>query len=179
MYNVSVMKRQRPIKNCYRVIENKFLAGEYPWDLNNEFAVKKITPLLKAGVTCFIDLTHPDDGMKPYRHLVNRLSSHQTQIFRFPIIDYSVPESKGFTISILNQSDAVIYESAMAYLHYRGGIGRTWTIAGCWLSRHGYKGEDALRKLRHLWQECPKSAFRKSPESAEQEEYIINWDEDL
>ena len=53
------MKMLRPIKNCYWVQEKKFLAGEYPSELDEEYSIKKITSLLVAGVTCFIDLTHP------------------------------------------------------------------------------------------------------------------------
>ena len=63
------------------------------------------------------------------------------------------------------------------YIHCWGGIGRTGTIVGCWLSRHGYKGDNALSKLKELWQTCGKFYTSDSPETKEQENYIINWSE--
>ncbi len=48
-------------------------------------------------------------------------------------------------------------------------------IVGCWLARHGLKGRKALERLRELWQACPKSSHRDSPETREQIEYILDW----
>lgn len=171
------MKMLRPIKNCYWVQEKKFLAGEYPSELDEEYSIKKITSLLVAGVTCFIDLTHPEDNMVPYHQLVSQLSNQKIKSFRFPIHDYSIPDSENFTSEILDTIDSTIDGGGMIYLYCWGGIGRTGTIVGCWLSRHGYTGENALHQLNKLWQECPKSSYRNSPESKEQEQYIINWKE--
>ncbi|MBC2717784.1 MAG: hypothetical protein HF978_20975 [Desulfobacteraceae bacterium] len=168
---------RRPIKNCYWVVPKKFLAGEYPREYDEVSSIKKITPLLKAGITSFIDLTHPDDHMAPYRHFVNQLRRQPVKIRHYPIPDFSIPDSKNLTSEILNVIDLEIKENGMVYLHCWGGIGRTGTIVGCWLSRHGYNGKAALRRLHELWKKCPKSRYRNSPESIEQEQYIINWDE--
>jgi len=48
-------------------------------------------------------------------------------------------------------------------------------IVGCWLARHGLKGRKDLERLRELWQACPKSSHRDSPETREQIEYILDW----
>jgi protein tyrosine/serine phosphatase len=167
----------QPIKNCYWVVENKFLAGEYPWELDEAYSIKKISSLLKAGITCFIDLTHPEDNRKPYQQLVSQLSDYQVKTCRFPIHDYSIPDSDNLTSEILDLIDKTIKENGMVYLHCWGGIGRTGTVVGCWLSRHGYPGKNALQRLHTLWQQCPKSSYRNSPESKEQEQYIINWND--
>jgi hypothetical protein len=53
-------------------------------------------------------------------------------------------------------------------------VGRTGTVVGCWLARHGFEGKAALKELHRLWMQCAKSLKRRSPE---QEEYIINWQE--
>jgi protein-tyrosine phosphatase len=65
----------------------------------------------------------------------------------------------------------------MVYVHCWGGVGRTGVVIGCWLARNGSMGESALLRLRQLWQHCPKSRTRQSPETAEQEGYIIGWKE--
>jgi hypothetical protein len=170
---------KQPIKNCYWVIENKFLAGEYPRESDHTSSVKKISSLLKSGVTCFIDLPHPDDKMLPYRQLVEQLSNYPVDIHRYPIPDFSIPESKNLTRQILDQVDAVISKTGMVYVHCWGGIGRTGTIVGCWLARHGYPGEKALKRLHTLWTECPKSRYHNSPESKAQKQYVITWNENL
>jgi DNA-binding protein HU-beta len=47
-----------------------------------------------------------------------------------------------------------------------------------------FKGESSvsgftilLNHLHRLWQRCPKSRYRKSPETKEQERYILGWEE--
>jgi protein-tyrosine phosphatase len=63
------------------------------------------------------------------------------------------------------------------YVHCWGGVGRTGAIICCWLARHGYDGAAAVEKLRELWKACPKSRLRSSPETFEQERYILDWNE--
>ena len=100
-------------------------------------------------------------------------ASHQ----RFPIRDVSTPASIEQTSEILDTIDHHILHGEIVYLHCWGGVGRTGVIVGCWLSRHGFAGDAALGRLRVLWQECPKSTRRNSPETKEQEQYIVGWQE--
>ena len=163
---------QQPIENCYWVVPGKFLAGEYPRNKDEESSRVKIDSLISAGVTNFIDLTEEDENLLPYTGLLEK-ASHQ----RFPIRDVSVPSSTSTTVTILNTIDLHISQDRVVYLHCWGGIGRTGMIVGCWLARHGLDSESALLHLRELWQQCPKSSFRKSPETKEQERYILQWKE--
>lgn len=163
---------QQPIDNCYWVVPGKFLAGEYPRNKDEESSRIKVESLLSAGVTNFIDLTEEDENLLPYTGLLEK-ASHE----RFPIPDVSVPNSPSTTVTILDTIDGYIWKDRVVYLHCWGGIGRTGMIVGCWLARHGFGGGSALLRLRQLWQQCPKSSFRKSPETKEQERYILNWRE--
>jgi len=168
----------RPIEDCYWIIPGKFLAGEYPRvKRSKQKSEQKIKKLLSAGVTCFIDLTELEDKLEPYGHLVKQLSNETVQTIRFPVRDISVPYSNEQTIEILDTIDTIIAEQGCIYLHCWGGVGRTGIITGCWLARHGYKGEAALKKLYELWSQCPKSKRRISPETYEQEDYVRNWSE--
>ncbi len=162
----------KPIKKCYWVDPGKFLAGEYPGDKDDEAAREKVNVLIQAGVTAFIDLTEENEGLLPYSHLVGSVS-HQ----RFPVRDVSTPGSKAQTVAILDAIDHHIGDGGMVYLHCWGGVGRTGVIVGCWLARHGLKGNAALTKLHELWRQCPKSATRNSPETLAQEQYIVQWEE--
>lgn len=164
---------QQPIKNCYWVAQGKLLAGEYPRDKDEKSSIIKINALLKAGVSAFIDLTEKDEGLLPYSELLKDKVSHQ----RFPVRDVSIPISTKVTAAILDAIDFHIDQDRIVYVHCWGGVGRTGVIVGCWLARHGYKGQAALDRLHELWQQCPKSTSRKSPETSDQEQYILNWKE--
>jgi protein-tyrosine phosphatase len=168
----------RPIDDCYWIIPGIFLAGEYPRvKRSKQKSEKKIQDLLLAGVTCFIDLTEPRDDMEPYAQMVMQFSGAKVQTKRYPIRDISIPYSDEQTTQILDAIDAVIAAQGTVYLHCWGGVGRTGTIAGCWLARHGYPGDAALEKLHELWDHCPKSGHRESPETYAQEEYVRSWSE--
>ena len=163
---------KKPIDECYWVVPGKFLAGEFPGDFDEIFAGEKIRLLKKAGVTEFIDLTEEDEGPFPYLSELNDQSYR-----RFPIRDGSTPDSIKQTIQILNTIDRNISEGKIVYLHCWGGVGRTGLIVGCWLSRHGYRGREALDQLHELWQQRSKSAVRETPETEEQVKYILDWNE--
>jgi len=165
----------KPIKNSYYVIPDKFLAGEYPRDIDEESSIRKIKSLITAGVRTFIDLTTKNDKLKPYDYLLKPYSSLNIHYFNFPITDLSIPSSENQTIDILDTIEKYTGTGTIVYLHCWGGVGRTGVIVGCWLAEHGYPGEAAISRLRDLWKECAKSNGRKSPETKEQEEYIINW----
>ncbi|MFO7785236.1 MAG: protein-tyrosine phosphatase family protein [Thermodesulfobacteriota bacterium] len=162
-------------QNYYWVVENRFLAGEYPRNIDEKSSLDKIGSLIRAGVSAFVDLTGEDEGLKAYSHLLGKFEgvSHQ----RFPIRDMSVPAGKGITTAILDAVDDHILHKRIVYLHCWGGVGRTGMIVGCWLARHGRQGKEALERLRELWQECPKSSYRDSPETREQVQYILDWEE--
>lgn len=159
-----------PIENCYWVIPGRLLAGEYPRNRDDKSSKTKINALLQAGITVFIDLTEENEGLYPYVHWIGLAGHH-----RFPIKDRSVPDSPEVTEAILNAIDHYLNQGSMIYVHCWGGVGRTGTIIGCWLARHGAEGNAALERLHELWKQCPKSQFRQTPETAEQEQYILKW----
>lgn len=162
----------KPIKNCYWVVPGKLLAGEYPRNIDKESSQEKINSLLNSHIAIFIDLTDEDDGLKPYSDLL----SDSVSYYRFPIQDVSIPESTNATIAILDAIDHHIAKGQVVYVHCWGGVGRTGLIIGCWIARHGLGGKLALMRLRELWRRCPKSRFKKSPETSAQEQYILNWE---
>ena len=165
--------------NYYWVVKNKFLAGEYPRDIDEETSQDKIDALIGLGARAFIDLTHEADRMKPYTHFLDTHPSRGISYQRFPIRDLSVPESEIATKEILDTIDQHITNGRIVYVHCWGGVGRTGVIVGCWLARHGFPREAALSRLHELWRQNPKSAYRRSPETPSQERYIVEWKESL
>ncbi len=162
----------KPIENSYWVVEGRFLAGEYPRSKTGEGVSEKLDALVADGVTLFVDLTEEGELLSYADWL--ELSGH----VRFPIPDSGTPRSPEQTRDILDAIDNHLSKDGKVYLHCWGGIGRTGTIVGCWLSRkNGYDGEKALQELRELWRQNPKSGWRASPENPWQVEYIRSWRE--
>jgi len=147
----------QPIEHCYWVSPGKLLAGEYPGSKGEDSTKLRINALTGAGVSAGLLKKVP----------------HQ----RFPIRDVSIPDSSELMVAILDAIDYHLSQERVVYIHCWGGVGRTGVIVGCWLARHGFKGQAALDRLHELWSQCPKSVYRKSPETREQEEYILRWEE--
>ena len=165
---------RRPIKYCYWVEEGQFLAGEYPRNKEDDVASRaKLAALTEAGITTFIDLTQEGE-LSPYSQW---LDSDQTY-YRFPIWDVDIPDSRETTTAILDTIDTHIAKGDVVYLHCWGRVGRTGTVVGCWLTRYGYPGTEALERLAELWAECPKSVRTSSPETEAQCQYVQDWTEE-
>ena len=156
---------------CYWVVPGKLLAGEYPRNVDEGSSREKLAMLTDAGVSAFIDLTEADEGLEPYAHMLDG-PSHE----RFAIRDMSIPSSKELTTAALDAIDRYLAGGRTVYVHCWGGVGRTGTIIGCWLARHGEPGQAALDRLGELWLENPKSRLgQRSPERPEQERYVREW----
>jgi len=164
--------KKQPIPHCYWVSPGQLLAGEYPRDLDEQASLIKLNSLMQAGVSVFVDLTEEKDGLLPYENMIDG-----ARYLRFPIPDVSVPESSGLMKKILDAIDQHINKNKVVYVHCWGGIGRTGTVVGCWLARHGHEGQAAYDRLQELWRHNPKSAYRRSPETWEQKQYILDWRE--
>ena len=161
----------RPIDMCYWVVPGKLLAGEYPRNLDEPSSIEKLARLTDAGVSAFIDLTEAGGPLKPYAYLLNG-PSHE----RFGIKDQSVPVTDELTKQALDAIDRHLEAGETVYVHCWGGVGRTGTIIGCWLSRHHEPGQAALDKLKELWKKNPKRHRRpRSPENDLQDDYILTW----
>ena len=167
----------KPIENCYWVVPGKLLAGEYPINLDERSSRAKMNSLIDAGVSVFIDLTEENEPANgtPLRSYADLLGSGCHQ--RFPIRDGRLPESPDCAAKILDAIDKHLDEGRTVYVHCWGGIGRTGTIVGCWLARHGYPGQAALDRLTELWRSCPKSAWATTPEPGKQKNFVRNWSE--
>ena len=165
-----------PILNSYWIIPGRFLAGEYPRDHDHESSVAKLQALTTAGIRVFIDLTTSLDGLLPYRDILRQLDP-QAEHHAFQIPDMGTPLAEATTCDILDEIDSALARGKGVYLHCWGGVGRTGTLVGCWLARHGLDGDAALAKLGELWSRCPKSRVREAPETKQQRDYIVTWKE--
>jgi predicted protein tyrosine phosphatase len=167
----------RPISESYWVLPGRFLAGEYPGQISEEFTRKRIDALIEAGFDLFIDLTHPEENL-PYSRILQeeaKIYGVEADYCRFPIGDFGLPTPQQMN-SILDRIDESLRAGRKIYLHCWGGIGRTGTTVGCYLVRQGKTGEEALDQLSAWWRGVPKSRYHlHSPETLEQMAFIRTW----
>lgn len=164
-----------PIKHAYWVLHGRFLAGEYPRTLERDSSIAKLRALVDAGVMTFVDLTTEADGLAPYDEWLGEVSGGRAKRHAFPIPDVSIPDSDELTHAALDLIDRHLAKGSNVYVHCLGGVGRTGTIVGCWLARHGHHHDAALKRLAELWSSCPKSLQKASPETEAQRRYVRDW----
>ena len=174
--------QDRPTPNSYWVIPGCFAAGEYPGALEPREAERKLKTLLSAGIDHFIDLTEPGE-LATYAEIAEEKAhplgltiSHE----RHPIVDLSLPLTPGHMSGILDAIDAALDDGKTVYLHCWGGVGRTGTVVGCWLVRHGHTGPGALSQIAEWWKGMSKSKVEthpRSPETVWQRDYVRDWTE--
>lgn len=169
-----------PLPNSYWVRPGLFAAGEYPGALNPSQAAAKLKVLLHAGINHFIDLTGPGE-LCPYRNIADRKARPlgvRVGYERFPIADEGVPRSPEWMVLILDAIDAALNGGKTVYVHCWGGVGRTGTVVGCWLVRHGESGALALEQIAKWWRGVEKvGRIPTSPETPCQVEYVLSWAE--
>lgn len=173
-----------PYPNSYWVQPGRLLAGEYPGAFLPTAARRKLRLLLDAGVTFFLDLTHPADGLEPYADLLRvEAKAFSTPITyrRMAIPDRDIPTAAQM-VATLDVIDEALAAGQVVYIHCWGGIGRTGTVVGCHLARHcdkpDGKGDAALAQLAELWQTVEKrDRHPRSPETPAQVQMVRTWQE--
>lgn len=85
-------------------------------------------------------------------------AARDIELVRFPIRDVRVPKDRASVDELLALLDARIAAGKRVVIHCLGGRGRTGTIAGCYLVRHGVAPEEALAMLRRVRSpDCPET----------------------
>mgnify|MGYP001315129751 CR=1 FL=1 len=170
----------KPFERTYWVVPGKLLAGCYPGDLDDAAAAARLTGLLDAGIRCVIALTEAAEGghdgkpFAPYESALKALAQAQgvrVRLERHAIRDMSVPtpdEMRRTLDAIDNHMEA----GKPVYVHCWGGYGRTGTVVGCWLARHGMAaGRDVLERLQRL----RRGLRGESPQTDAQRIMVATW----
>jgi protein-tyrosine phosphatase len=170
-----------PTDRSYWVVPDLFAAGAYPGKRYRDEPNRKVEALVAAGITAFVNLTEDripgsqDRGLNEYDVDALRLGA-DVRIVRMPIVDISIPTIPEM-ISILDQIDELLAEEIGTYAHCRGGSGRTGTVVGCWLIRHGFDTpETVLATIKRLRRQNRRTGHRRSPDTDEQDRFVLSWD---
>jgi hypothetical protein len=175
----------RPIANAYVVPETKLVAGEYPglaWGTPAAMLDSRLEAFLEAGITAFVDLTHPDDPLDHYADRLAELAASRgmTVVHEYlSITDMGTCDVPHMT-AVLDTIDRHLADGRGVYVHCWGGIGRTGMTVGCWLVRHGLTGDDALDAVRRLFGTMSPQKIRRfgidgSPQTEAQRNMVRQW----
>ena len=163
-----------PFEGCWWVT-GSLLAGPtfFSGDLTSD--VRKLAVLEKAGISTIISLV----GLGDYYSDENEAEVLAWAIVpRFVWLGFGIPNGTApnkETMKIMLQwIDVGLRKNGKVFVHCHGGRGRSGTIVGCWLARHGIAlGEAVIDYITERRE--PFGLTLPCPETPEQREMVIHW----
>ena len=171
-----------PTGRSYWIVEGRFAAGAYPGKAGRrelERVPEVIVAVLAAGIDTFVNLTqdYPGGTDEHLNHYDDDIDGAAV-VKRFAIRDVSIP-GVDLMVEVLDFIDDCLEHGRNPYVHCWGGIGRTGTVVGCWLIRHGYTDSDGVfDELARIRIGDLEAGHRDSPQVSEQWEFVRSWRED-
>jgi ADP-ribosyl-[dinitrogen reductase] hydrolase len=167
-----------PPPGTYWVEPERLLAGAFPGHVDPAYAAARIEALVALGIDLFVDLTEIGE-LPPYEALLPAGAArggHPVRYLRFPIPDHGVPRDIRQMHEVLDELDKALATGRRVYLHCRAGIGRTGTVAGCFLARRLGSGPEALESLGRLWRLGGRDRdWPRTPETDAQIAFVRDW----
>ncbi len=170
----------KPFERSYWVVPGKLLAGCYPGDLDARGTAARLAGLLDAGIRCVIALTeaaegrHDGEPSAPYESALKALARERgvrVKVERHAIRDMGVPTPDEMRRT-LDAIDTHMQAGKPVYVHCWGGYGRTGTVVGCWLARHGVAtGREILERIQKL----RRGMHGESPQTDAQRVMVATW----
>lgn len=173
-----------PFPRTYWVLPGTLMAGLFPGDPLLENVRPRMQALFDCGVRHIVNLMEEDERdhvgrlFTPYLgdfQAIAEVHGEQVRFSRYPIPDGGLPD-RATMRAILDDIDASIALGKPVYVHCWGGKGRTGTVVGCYLARHGLASGNAIldhiAKLREGIH-----PYAESPENEAQRLFVLDWKE--
>jgi protein-tyrosine phosphatase len=173
---------QKPFGRSYWVVPADFLAGAYPGSRDIREAQEKVSRLIDCGIMRIINLmeehetNYGNERFVPYENILTDFSQKgvTVSVTRHPIRDLHVPSQEEM-IQILDCIDQSVEKGLPVYVHCWGGIGRTGTVVGCYLIRHGLATRTGVLDQIAFLRREELTSRRQSPETLEQRRMVQSW----
>jgi len=162
------------LSKCYWVAED-FLAGATFDGWSEAEAMLHLEELSRAGIKVIVSLAVWNEFILDLsqREWLQEEVERRFTHYVFPIGDGQVP-TRARTRDILDAIDMELSRHRRVYVHCCGGRGRTGTIVGCWLARHGCgNGQEVLDAITALRRAALLDG--SSPETEEQRFLVRSW----
>jgi hypothetical protein len=166
-----------PFPHVYWVGPWNLLVGGYPGN-----KIRMLSYFLMSRFSLIIDLVDygefDQSGIRLNRYYSELYKKAKAlgiriNISRKPIRHLDVP-SPQLMKAVLDRIDMALDRDRRVYIHSWNGRGRTGTVVGCWMVRHGMTGENALKEIKNLrWAELKDD--QPSPETEAQRKMILSW----
>ncbi len=176
-----------PFNRSYWVDPGKLLAGGYPGSEDPIEEKINLKRLIQVGIRHVISLLEPqeyDPSEYPFAPYVDHMESIAQNLKmsvtfdQISIKDFSVPTERQMVL-ILNQIDMCIKYDKPVYVHCWGGKGRTGTVVGCYLTKHGMAaGIDTIEMIKKKKKNTVDFSD-PSPETKKQINMVLNWGKGL
>jgi hypothetical protein len=173
-----------PFERSYWVSPGRLMAGAFPGSLDPAVTEQNLRALAACGIRHTLSLMEENEtntqgqAFAPYDEQLQRYGSESGAGIvceRHAVRDLDVPTVAEMQ-RILDTIDGAIARQAPLYLHCWGGKGRTGTVVGCWLVRHGLAedGDEALRMIEQMRSDIPQPRG-SSPETPAQFAMVRGW----
>ena len=164
----------------YPIETGTLYGGEYPGHRKPAMAQASLRRLMDIGIRTFIDLTSPCDELEPYEGILADLTAESGIALRrisLPIADMDTADSDEAMRKIMDSIRESVRAAPAVYIHCWLGIGRTGTMAGCWLRECGLGPEEAMGRVQPLYSSHMAKArtYPESPQTRSQKDAIRFW----
>ena len=173
----------KPFPRSYWVTPGNLLAGCYPGSKQEQRTEEKCEGLFQCGVRRIINLMEEDEkdwsgksfaDYEPTWLKTARRNNTPCSMLRFPIKDRSIPPRSTMR-DILDAVDTFLELNEPVYVHCWGGKGRTGTVIGCYLARHGYAAGNKILEMISIRRSSDPTWDEPSPENSLQCDFVRSW----
>jgi|GEM_PF-517977 len=148
--------------------KSRAVYGNYAWDRD---LGTDLEALVQAGATVLVTLLEEHElHAAKIPDLFAQARAAGLEVIHFPIQDVSTPSDVDAVHDLLDQIEDRLSARESVVVHCMGGLGRTGTIAGCYLRRTGMAGPEALAELRRA------RRTDKCPETSQQRDYVSRFE---